>query len=51
MRYFEDYPLGRVFEHDEKYLVSEDEMPKCEVIFARTLNTKKRCAAPAGLTY
>ena len=26
MRYFEDYPLGRVFEYNEKYLVSEDEI-------------------------
>jgi acyl dehydratase len=26
MRYFEDYPLGRVFEYDEKYLISEGEI-------------------------
>ncbi|MBW1830026.1 MAG: MaoC family dehydratase N-terminal domain-containing protein [Deltaproteobacteria bacterium] len=26
MRYFEDYPLGCVFEHDERYLISEDEI-------------------------
>ena len=26
MRYFEDYHLGRVFEYDEKYLISEDEI-------------------------
>ena len=26
MRYFEDYPLGLVFEHDERYLITEDEI-------------------------